>query len=146
MNHLAKNIRLLRKKSSKRQEDIGFLVHKGQTTIGNWETGKSQPNIEELLVISNFFDISVDILLKVDLAKTNFLPPERRKKKTAPTANENKNDNTVKYNHNEWESLVKEHDEKILSDILREIRSLRQEFKETVLLPKTEPKTGQKAG
>ncbi|MDR3716667.1 MAG: helix-turn-helix transcriptional regulator [Puia sp.] len=145
MNYLAKNIRHLRKKSSKTQEDIGSLVHKGQTTIGNWENGKSEPNIGELLVLSNFFDISVDLLLKVDLAGSHLLPADQKKKKTAPISNEN----TIRYNYNDWESLVKEYDEKILSEILREIKSLRQELNQPRNGWKSDPpadgKTGPKA-
>jgi transcriptional regulator with XRE-family HTH domain len=123
MNHLAKNMKLLRKNSSKRQGDIGFLVHKGQTTIGNWENGKSEPNIEELLVISNFFDISIDVLLKVDLAKTNFLTARLGQGKTFPLSKENTKENAIEN--------TKENDDNILSYILQEIKSLRQEFKQT---------------
>jgi transcriptional regulator with XRE-family HTH domain len=127
MNYLAKNIKLLRKHASKNQGDIGLLVDKGQTTIGNWENEKSEPNIEELLIISNFFDISIDLLLKVDLARTNYLSADLIKEEDPPRPK----DNTVKYSHNEWESLVKEYDERILSHILLEVRSLRQEFNDS---------------
>ncbi len=135
MNYLAKNIRLLRKNGSKTQEGIGLLVDKGQTTIGNWENGKSEPNIEELLIISNFFDISIDLLLKVDLARTNYLYPDLTKEEDLPPSKEN----TVKYSHNEWESLVNEYDERILSHILLEVRSLRQEFNQSRTDRKTNP-------
>src|SRR5580698_10492023 len=71
MHYLGKNMRYLRKQLSKTQSEIASLIKKGQTTIGNWENGISEPNLDELLVISNFFDIPLDALVKTDLAQTN---------------------------------------------------------------------------
>lgn len=68
MNFLGKNIRYIRKQLSKTQSEIASLLKKGQTTIGNWENGISEPNLEELVVLSNYFDISLDTLIKTDLA------------------------------------------------------------------------------
>lgn len=70
MHFLGKNLRHLRKQSSRTQSEIASLIQKGQTTIGNWENGISEPSLNELLIISNYFDISIDTLLKVDLANT----------------------------------------------------------------------------
>src|SRR5271156_1530289 len=69
MHYLGKNMRYLRKQLSKTQSEIASLIQKGQTTIGNWENGISEPSLNELLIISNYFDISVDTLLKFDLAE-----------------------------------------------------------------------------
>ena len=69
MHFLGKNLRYLRKQSSKTQSEIASLIQKGQTTIGNWENGISEPNLNELLIISNYFDIPVDKLLKTDLSE-----------------------------------------------------------------------------
>lgn len=71
MHFLGKNLRHLRKQSARTQSEIASLIQKGQTTIGNWENGISEPSLNELLVISNFFDIPVDTLLKLDLAETH---------------------------------------------------------------------------
>ena len=70
MHFLGKNLRHLRKQSSRTQSEIASLIQKGQTTIGNWENGISEPSLNELLIISNYFDISVDVLLKADLSET----------------------------------------------------------------------------
>lgn len=70
MHFLGKNLRHLRKQSARTQSEIASLIQKGQTTIGNWENGISEPSLNELLIISNYFDIPVDTLLKVDLAET----------------------------------------------------------------------------
>lgn len=69
MHFLGKNLRHLRKQTAKTQSEIASLIQKGQTTIGNWENGISEPNLNELLIISNYFDIPVDKLLKTDLSE-----------------------------------------------------------------------------
>ncbi len=70
MNFLGKNIFHLRTNSSQRQSDIALLVgKKDRRTIGNWENGVSEPSIRDLLIISNYFGIPVDILLRSDLAE-----------------------------------------------------------------------------
>lgn len=76
MHFLGKNLRHLRKQSSRTQSEIASLIQKGQTTIGNWENGISEPSLNELLIISNYFDIPVDVLLKVDLGETQ-IPASR---------------------------------------------------------------------
>ncbi|HEY4064387.1 MAG TPA: helix-turn-helix transcriptional regulator [Puia sp.] len=74
MNFLGKNIRHIRKQLSKTQSEIASLLKKGQTTIGNWENGISEPSLEELVILSNYFDISLDTLIKTDLAGANGQP------------------------------------------------------------------------
>lgn len=115
MHYLGKNMRYLRKQLSKTQSEIASLIKKGQTTIGNWENGISEPNLDELLIISNFFDISLDILVKTDLAEANTI---HRQSGTAG----------LPYDHTaESSSLVRERDDK-LSFVLQEIKTLREEM------------------
>ena len=115
MHYLGKNIRYLRKQSSKTQSEIASLIKKGQTTIGNWENGISEPNLDELLILSNFFDIPLDILIKVDLTDAN---PAHRQGSGAG----------LPYDHSPEPSfVVRERDDK-LSYVLQEIKSLREEM------------------
>jgi transcriptional regulator with XRE-family HTH domain len=67
MSFFPKNLKYLRKKFDISQEQLGFQVEKRQTTIGNWENKVSEPNINELVQISNFFGISLDYLILIDL-------------------------------------------------------------------------------
>lgn len=71
MHFLGKNLRYLRKQSGKTQSEVASLIHKGQTTIGNWENGISEPSLGELLIVSNYFAVPIDVLLKTDLATEN---------------------------------------------------------------------------
>ena len=108
-------MRYLRKQMSKTQSEIASLIKKGQTTIGNWENGISEPNLDELLIISNFFDIPLDILIKIDLAEAN--APHRQG-----------GNGPLPYDHSpEPVSQVKEREDK-LSFVLQEIKSLREEM------------------
>ena len=114
MHYLGKNLRYLRKQLSKTQSEIASLIKKGQTTIGNWENGISEPNLDELLVISNFFDIPLDPLVKVDLAEVN--------------SNHRSATGVSPYDHTSDPSpLVREKDDK-LSFVLQEIQFLREEM------------------
>src|SRR5215831_12245642 len=108
MHYLGKNLRYLRKQLSKTQSEIATLIKKGQTTIGNWENGISEPNVDELLILSNFFDIPLDALVKVDLAETS--TPFRGPAGTI-------------YDHTPEPSTVVMEDQ--LSYVLQEIKSLR---------------------
>ncbi|MDI3322618.1 helix-turn-helix transcriptional regulator [Pinibacter soli] len=71
-HHFASNLRYLRKRKGVTQTEIAILVEKAHTTIGNWEKRIAQPNIEELVIISDFFQISLDRLIVDDLALTSY--------------------------------------------------------------------------
>lgn len=114
MHYLGKNLRYLRKQLSKTQSEIASLIKKGQTTIGNWENGISEPSLDELLVISNFFDIPLDALIKVDLAE-------------AGLAHRQAAAGVMPYDHTAEPSPVVREDDR-LSYVLQEIKTLREEM------------------
>lgn len=61
----------LRKAKSLSQEKLAEKLYVSRQTISNWERGKTYPDIDSLLLIATFFDISLDNLIKgdVDLMK-----------------------------------------------------------------------------
>lgn len=63
------NLKFLRKKSGRTQDGLSAELKIGRTTIANYESGVSEPNVETLLTFSNFFGVSVDMLLSVNLEK-----------------------------------------------------------------------------
>jgi transcriptional regulator with XRE-family HTH domain len=69
MNNFAKNLQFLRKKNSITQQQLADRLKKGNTTIGNWENGLSEPKIEELIILSNIFGISLQDLIETELGK-----------------------------------------------------------------------------
>lgn len=106
-------MRYLRKQSSKTQSEIAALIKKGQTTVGNWENGISEPNLEELLIISNYFDIPLDTLLKVDLSEVNVYQRQGGAMATP-------------YDHPDTEDQTIKEDK--LNYVLQEIKNLREEM------------------
>lgn len=73
MNQFATNLKLLRKLKPVTQSQLALQVGKGQTTIANWEKGLSEPSLDELIDLSNFFDISVQDLLISKIEKGNLI-------------------------------------------------------------------------
>ncbi len=67
MNYLSKNLKFLRKQNSINQSVLATKMKKGQSSIGNWENGISEPNITELQFLAHFFGISISDLLERDL-------------------------------------------------------------------------------
>lgn len=49
------------------QEELADNIYVSRQTISNWETGKNYPDIHSLLLLSNFFGITLDELVKGDL-------------------------------------------------------------------------------
>ena len=56
----------IRKEKHLTQEEFGRLFHVTRQTVSNWENGKSYPDLQILVSLSNQFDISLDTLLKED--------------------------------------------------------------------------------
>ena len=65
--YLASNLKFLRKKSGKTQDALSSEVKIGRTTIANYESGISEPNVETLLTFANYFGISMDDLLSKNM-------------------------------------------------------------------------------
>lgn len=118
MHFLGKNLRYLRKQSSRTQSEIASLIQKGQTTVGNWENGISEPSLNELMIISNYFDIPLDTLLRVDLAETQI--PSTRRQGIGPKP----------YNHSEKESSFAEEPASSLAFVLKEIKDMQQKIEQ----------------
>ena len=59
------------------QEEFGKLFHVTRQTVSNWENGKSYPELQILVSISNQFDVSLDTLLKEDLKMVQSIDKER---------------------------------------------------------------------
>ena len=63
---LGKKIIEMRKNSKLSQEQLAEKLDVTRQTISNWENGKFYPDIDALVKISKFFNISLDDLLKYD--------------------------------------------------------------------------------
>jgi transcriptional regulator with XRE-family HTH domain len=72
MNNFALNIQILRKSNGLKQSDFEDINIK-RTTWNNYESGKSEPDIDTILRISNFFEVDLETLLVKDLSKDQHL-------------------------------------------------------------------------
>lgn len=61
---LSEKLRVCRKKNNMTQEQFAKKLNVSRKTVSGWENGRSFPDIETLVNISNNFDISIDQLLK----------------------------------------------------------------------------------
>ena len=58
----------LRKAKGLSQEELGNELGVSRQTISKWELGQSYPDFQKLVLLSDFFDISLDKLIKdIDL-------------------------------------------------------------------------------
>ena len=61
---LSDKLYMLRKKSGLSQEQLAEQLIVSRQAISKWESGQSVPESEKLIAISNYFDVSLDYLLK----------------------------------------------------------------------------------
>jgi len=66
--YLGQNIKHLRSARKIGQEALATYFTIKRTTLSNWETGKSNPNLEETIKIANYFGVTLDDLLTKDLS------------------------------------------------------------------------------
>lgn len=60
---LADNLKYLRKKFKLSQQELSDIFDIPRTTLGDYERGKTEPNIANLVRLSKYFDVSLDSLL-----------------------------------------------------------------------------------
>ena len=56
-------LRELRKEKGVFQQDIAALVGTSKMAVSHWEKGHSEPSIAQLIILSDFFGVSVDFLI-----------------------------------------------------------------------------------
>ncbi|MEY8315629.1 helix-turn-helix domain-containing protein [Adlercreutzia muris] len=54
----------LRKKWGLSQEELGFELGVSRQTVSKWESGQSYPDFQRLVLLADYFDISLDELVR----------------------------------------------------------------------------------
>ena len=67
--NFAKNIKFLRKRRGRTQDDVASALGLKRSTLSGYENNVAEPGIEILVAFSRYFEIAVDTLLKMDLSK-----------------------------------------------------------------------------
>lgn len=70
-------IQNIRKEQGLTQEEFGAVFHVTRQAVSNWETGKTYPDLQILVDISQYFGISLDTLLKEDAKMLKTIDQER---------------------------------------------------------------------
>ncbi len=67
---LSKNISILRKRKGLSQEKFAEKIgESSRGTVAKWETGETKPSIEQIDIMAQFFDVSLDQLIRYDFSK-----------------------------------------------------------------------------
>lgn len=64
---VGKRIKDLRAEAHMSQDDLAARVYVSRQTISSWENGKTYPDIQSLLLLSEIFDVTADSLIKGDV-------------------------------------------------------------------------------
>ena len=66
-NNISTNLKYLRKKKGLTQLELRTILGYTRSTWSNYENGITNPSIEDIITISNFFGITLDDLIMNDL-------------------------------------------------------------------------------
>jgi len=67
-SYFSSNIKLLRKRRGRTQDDIASALDMKRSTLSGYENEVAQPGVHVLVAFSNLFKVAIDTLLKVDLS------------------------------------------------------------------------------
>ena len=65
---ISKNLKALRKRLKKSQEEVAQELNMHRSTYSGYENEVATPNIENLLIFSKYYQISIDDLIQKDLS------------------------------------------------------------------------------
>ncbi|MEO1653952.1 MAG: helix-turn-helix transcriptional regulator [Bacteroidota bacterium] len=68
-NFLPSNIRHLRLKNRLKQEEFAKIFGVARSTVGNYENGLTEPNIEMIIKFSEYFKVDITDLIIKDLTQ-----------------------------------------------------------------------------
>lgn len=64
---LPRQLRANRERLDMSQEDVAHAIYVSRQTISSWENGKTYPDVQSLLLLSQLFGVSIDELVKGDV-------------------------------------------------------------------------------
>lgn len=66
MKVFQERLKELRKNKRISQKQLAEILNTSNSSICDWECGRSQPDLETLAAISSYFDVNVDYLLGLE--------------------------------------------------------------------------------
>lgn len=64
MTNLAAQLKMARIKQGYSQNEVASLLHLTRQAISKWETGRGYPDLDNLIYLSDIYELSIDELLK----------------------------------------------------------------------------------
>lgn len=68
MNQFSRNIKLLRNRKGRTQEEVAAATGLKRTTVNALENSISQPSVKQLQLFSKYFGMAIDTLINIDLS------------------------------------------------------------------------------
>ena len=65
--HFAHNIKLLRKRRNRTQDELAHTLGMKRSTLSGYENEVAEPNIQALMSFSKYFGVAVDTLIRINL-------------------------------------------------------------------------------
>jgi len=65
--YFAGNIKFLRKRRGRTQDDVAQVLGMKRSTLSGYENRVAEPNIDVMIALSDYFNVAIDTLVKVDL-------------------------------------------------------------------------------
>lgn len=75
MTKISKNIKRARSRRSLTQDALAERIHVTRQTISGWETGRTQPSLDMLLLLCDALDVPAEELLYAEKRNTSLEPP-----------------------------------------------------------------------
>ncbi len=66
-NNFGRILKQLRVEKGLSQRELGKIFNVVNQTVSFWEIGAREPDLDTLILIANYFQVSVDFLLGVDI-------------------------------------------------------------------------------
>lgn len=80
MSYFGNNIKLLRKRKKRSQEEMADALEIKRSSLSGYENGVAEPNYTTLIKLSQYFNLSIDKLLTVDLSSISISQLEELEK------------------------------------------------------------------
>lgn len=67
--YFSSNIKLLRRRRNRTQDDVAYALNMKRSTVSGYENKVAEPSIEVLIAFSQYYNVAIDTLIKIDLSQ-----------------------------------------------------------------------------
>lgn len=119
----SKNLKILRNSKGLTQLDIANIIDANKALIANYESARNFPPVETLIKLADYFSVSIDGLLRTDMAVNGVNEPAAKYGATIKQTNNggNGNHNTIIHTESDWVGM-----EQRVKDLEANIESQKQ--------------------